>query len=171
MKTTNLLMAVLLVLGLGACQGDPSADTETTTGPAETPGGRDTFVGTWQVISGSMTTNCDGYSPETNATTANLTWRKGAGIEIIAAGPAGFCPLTANVSGLTASVLPSQACTATDGGYTQFTIQRTAYTFTLSADAPIATEESSGTMQTNEAGTVTANCTFQGTAIYQKAAQ
>ena len=157
--------------GLALAKATRPTDTETTTAPAETTGGLDAFVGTWQVISGGMTTNCGGYQPETNATTASLTWRKGAGTEIIAAGPAGFCPLTANVSGLTASVLPSQACTATDGGYTQFTIERTAYTFTLSTDAPIATEESSGTMQTNEGGTVTANCTFQGTAIYQKAAQ
>jgi hypothetical protein len=172
MKTTKLLTAVLLALGLAACDAGPTNDLESTAGGAEVNAEREAFIGTWKAISGSMTTSCAGYAPEINVTTANLTWTRGAGAtELVAAGSGGFCPLNARVSGRTATVVPDEACTSSDGGYIQFTITRGAYTFTLAPDAAVGTEETSGTMKTIDAGNVTDNCSYQGRSVYQKAAE
>jgi hypothetical protein len=166
---------VCLTLGLAACGGQSDdvagaagAASNTNTSSAD---GRDAFVGTWQAMSSDMTTSCADNVPEANATITSLTWSKGTGGELVAAGASGSCPLSAQVMGSMASAAAGQGCATSDGAYGFHIVERDLFTFVLGADGQTASLESSGSVVYDEGGTVVMSCSYHDSASYQKASR
>jgi hypothetical protein len=165
-----------LTLGLAACDGQSDdvaaaaagAARDTNTSSAD---GRDAFVATWHAMSSDMTTTCADNVAEANATITSLTWTKGAGGELVAAGASGSCPLTAQVMGSTASAADGQRCATSDGAYGFNIVERDGFTFVLGADGQSASVESSGTVVYDEGGTIVMSCSYRDSATYQKASR
>jgi hypothetical protein len=164
---------VVLTLGLAACDGQlddgagaVNAGIDTNAGSLD---GRDAFVGTWLAMSVDMTTTCADNVAEANATIISLTWNKGAGGELFAAGGGGSCPLTVHVMDATASAVAGQGCATSDGAYGVHIVERAGFTFVLGADGQTASAESSGTVVYDEGGTIVMNCSYHDSSTYRKA--
>lgn len=123
------------------------------------------FIGTWQPTSGSETLNCTGQ-PQTDSITDNTIWQMGTTSDLVQPPDSSGCPLLANVSGNTATALPSQSCTESMSGLT-LVLTVKSYTFTVAAGGTTATESASGTAVTT--GVAALSCTVTESATYKKA--
>ncbi len=152
MVRSTLALAVLGLL-LQACGGSSG-------------GGSSRFTGTWHPISGTVTTSCPGFAPDTSSVTDNITWSNGVSNDLVQTDPSTSCVLNADITGSTASG-SGPACTIPDGNGGNLTITITAYTFALAADGQTAQENGSGTAVDNVGG-ASVTCTISETASYQK---
>jgi hypothetical protein len=162
-------MAGLLCI-LAAC----SAGTDTP-GPAGTGGspagdaGRDQaapFVGTWSVVSGTVTVTCPNGFTDTSPVTSPDVFSRGVSSDLVLAG---VCPETFAISGATAAAAPAgQECY---DPATQLTTTLTAHTFTTS-DGRIGQEAASGRVAGLRDSTTgqALTCTVVESATYQKIA-
>ncbi|MEP6654830.1 MAG: hypothetical protein ABJA82_15815 [Myxococcales bacterium] len=169
MKSVILSLVVAgMLAGPSGCGSDSkSGAPDGGGGSPDAGGGKDLsrFIGTWKPTSGTLTTTCAGQS-STDAVTDNTVWAAGISSDLVQTD--GSCALMANVTGSTASALPSQSCTQMSGTTTA-TLSTTAYTFSLSADGQTATESGSGILSGNSGG-VAVSCSISITAAYQKIA-
>jgi hypothetical protein len=122
------------------------------------------FAGIWHPSSGTVTLICP-TGTTTVTVTDNLTWTKGASSDLVQTSAGTSCVLNADITGGTATALPSQSCTET--GTLTLVINLSAYTFSLGADGQTATESTSGSAVESEAG-ASQTCTYSESAIYSK---
>jgi hypothetical protein len=155
MRHAIKMLGLVFVLALSACGG----------GESDERFGR--FVGTWRATAGTLTTVCPGYQPQTNVLTGNAVWSPGVSSDLVSTPSFIACTLMADVTNSTASGVPGQACTDSDGTGLTSTVTFTGYTFVLSPDARTATENASGQI-TAIAGGVSVVCSFNETGSYQK---
>ncbi|MEO5768377.1 MAG: hypothetical protein ABIS92_08500 [Polyangia bacterium] len=155
----------LVVAGMFAGTSGCGSDSKSATLDGGDGKSLSRFIGTWKPTTGTGTTTCAGQS-STKPVTDNTVWAAGVSSDLVQTD--GSCALLANVTGSTASALPSQSCTQMDGTTTA-TLSVTAYTFSLSADGQTATESGSAAI-TGNIGGVAASCSFLITAAYQKIA-
>jgi len=154
MRHAIKMLGLVFGLALSACGGDEGERF----GP---------FVGTWRANAGTVASACPGYGSTTDALTGSATWNTGVSSDLVSTTALTSCPLMADVSGATASGLPGQSCTASDGVGGSSTVTFAGYTFVLSPDGHTATESSSGQITVVEQG-VTVVCSFNETGSYQK---
>src|SRR5688572_17280611 len=154
MRHTIMMLGLTMAMAASAC-GTESGGEEFAR-----------FVGTWRPVSGTLTTSCPGYTPETSPITTNVIWSPGVGADLVST-DGSTCVLMADVTNQTAASVPGQSCTVPDGQGGTYTIATTGYTFVISADGRTATENGSGQI-TFVGGGATLICTFTGTASYEK---
>ena len=153
MRHTIKILALVLGLGLSACE-EP-----------ENPSGK--FVGTWRATSGTVTTLCPGYEAITDPLNGSLTWAVGVSSDLVGTDPGSACPTLADVNGGTATGLPGQTCSGSDGAGGVYTVSVTSYTFVVSPDGRTATENQSGTLMAVLDG-ATVVCSVNASGSYQK---
>ena len=156
MRNAIRMFGLVSVLALSACGGGDSSGTDFKK-----------FVGTWQATSGTSTTVCPGYDAFMDTVTGNVLWSMGVSSDLVQTVAGSTCPIMADVSGSTASGIPGQACTGSDGAGGLSTVTFAAYTFVISPDGHTAAENASGTFTYVVSG-ATLLCTFNETASYQK---
>ncbi len=154
MRHTIMMLGMTMAMAASACGGESGGDEFAR------------FVGTWRPVSGTSTTSCPGYAPQTGSVTTNLTWSTGVGSDLIST-DGSSCALMADVTSATAAGVPGQSCTTPDGQGGTYTVVVSGYTFVISADGRTATENASGQI-TYVGGGASLICTFTGTASYQK---
>jgi hypothetical protein len=154
MRNAIKVLGLVSVLALSACGGESGDRFEK-------------FVGTWQATAGTVTRACPGYASTTDAVTGNATWSTGVSSDLVLMTTLISCPLMAEVAGSTASGIPGQTCSESDGADATATLMFTGYTFVLSPDGHTATENASGqiTFIVNSAALV---CSFNASGSYQK---
>jgi hypothetical protein len=157
MRNAMKMVGLVSVLALGACGG----------GGGEEGGGLGRFVGTWRATAGTVTTICPGLGTFTDALTGNAVWSEGVGSDLVSLTALTTCPLMAEVTSSTASGVPGQACTASDGAGGTSTVTFNGYTFVVSADGRTATENSSGQI-TFVADGASVICSFNESGSYEK---
>ena len=150
MRNAIKMVGLLSALALSACGGDKGEDLGQ-------------FIGTWQPISGMTTEVCQGYTYTSGL--SNLTWNMGISSDLLQNG--GTCPIMADANGATATGVPGQSCSLSDGTGTTGTVNLAGYTFVVSPDGHTATENASGSI-TYFGGGATLPCTFNETGSYQK---
>lgn len=161
MRHTIMILGMAMTTALGACGGGDSGGDS---------GGGDNlgrFVGTWQPVSGTVTTTCSGYEPSTDPIVANVIWSRGVGADLVSTDVSTSCATMADVAGSTASGLPGQTCSFPDGQGGTYTFTLSGYTFVLAPDARTATENASG-QASYVGGGQSVICTLNATASYQK---
>jgi hypothetical protein len=154
MRHAIKMIGLVFVLGLSACDGE---DGESF--------GR--FVGTWRGTAGTVTTTCPGYGSGTEALYGNAIWSMGVSSDLVSMTALTDCPLLADATASTASGIPGQTCSQSDGVGGTSTVAFTGYTFVLSPDGRTATENSSGQITVVVEGAVVV-CSFNETGSYQK---
>jgi hypothetical protein len=154
MRHTIMMLGMTMAMAASACGSEPGGDAFAR------------FVGTWRPVSGTTTTSCPGYTPETRPVTTNLNWRAGVGADLVSTDDSS-CALMADVTSATAAGVPGQSCTIPDGQGGTYTLAYAGYTFVISADGRTATENGSGQL-TFVGGGATLICTFTGSASYEK---
>jgi len=154
MRYAITVFGLVSVLALSACDGDGESRDY----------GR--FVGTWRATSGTITTICPGYAPTTEPFTGTLTWSAGVSSDLVMADASG-CVTQADVAGATATGLPGQTCSSSDGAGGVYTASLTGYTFVVSPDGHTATENSSGTLTFVGQG-ISVVCSVNTAGAYQK---
>lgn len=169
-------VAVALALCALACGSEPGGDHGPTgVGGMAAPGtggiagdaGADPaapFVGTWTVVSGTITLTCSNGYTSISAAMSPDVFSRGVGSDLVLAGP---CPTTFAISGTTAAAAPpGQQCFDAASGTTT-TI--TADTFTTT-DGRIGTEAASGRVAglVDQATGQPVSCTVAVSATYQK---
>lgn len=166
-------MAGLLCV-LAACSGGTDTPARTGTGGSGAGGaaadaGPDRaapFVGTWSVVSGSITLTCPNGFTDTSSVTAPAVFSRGVSSDLVLAGT---CPETFAISGTTAVASPTgQDCFETRTG---LTTTLSAHTFTT-ADGRFGQEAASGRVAglTDTATGQPLTCTVAESATYQKIA-
>lgn len=155
MRHTIKILSLVSVLALSACDDGGEAKAY----------GR--FVGTWRTTSGTSTTACPGYAPSTESFAGTLTWSPGVGSDLVMTDPASSCVTLADVAGSTATGLPGQTCSGSDGAGVVYTVSLTGYTFVISPDGHTATENASGALSIVVEG-ATVVCSINSTGAYQK---
>ena len=153
MRHTIMMLGMTMAMAASACGSESGGDQLTR------------FVGTWRPVSGTTTTSCPGYTPETRSVATNLIWSTGVGADLVSAD--GECVLMADVTNATAAGVPGQSCTIPDGQGGTYTLAYGGYTFVISPDGRTATENGSGQV-TFVGGGATLICTFTGSASYEK---
>jgi hypothetical protein len=154
MRHAIKLLGLVFVLALSACGGEARDDF-----------GR--FVGTWRATAATVTRVCPGYGTLTDAITGNATWSTGVNSDLVSITALTACPLMADVTRATASGVPGQSCTESDGAGGAVTVTFTGYTFVLSPDGHTATENSSGQITAIAQG-ASVICSFNESGSYQK---
>src|SRR3954469_15036647 len=154
MRRAIKMLGLASVLSLSACGGEGGERFER-------------FLGTWRVNAGTVTTACPGYPSNTGALTGSASWSAGISSDLVSMNALTPCSLMADVTGSTASGLPGQNCTDSDGVGGTATSTFAGYTFVLSPDGHTATENSSGQITFVDQG-VTLLCSFNETGSYQK---
>jgi hypothetical protein len=141
-------------LGTGGAAGDAGADQAAT------------FVGSWSVVSGTVTLTCSNGFTDTSAVTSPDVFSRGVSSDLVLAGT---CPETFTIAGSTAAAAPAgQECYDAATG---LTTTLTAHTFTTS-DGRIGQEAASGRVAglVDPATGQAVTCTVAETATYQKIA-
>jgi hypothetical protein len=154
MRYAIKMLGLASVLSLSACGG----------GGGERFG---MFLGTWRANAGTVTTACPGHASTTDALTGSASWSAGVSSDLVSMTDLTSCPLMADVTGSTASGVPGQSCTESDGFGGSATFTFAGYTFVLSPDGHTATENSSGQVTVVDQG-VTLVCSFNESGSYQK---
>lgn len=154
MRHTIMMLGMTMAMAASACGSESVGDEFAR------------FVGTWRPVSGTTTTSCPGYTPETRPVTTNVIWSPGVSADLIST-DASSCALMADVINATAAGVPGQSCTIPDGQGGTYTLAFNGYTFVISADGRTATENGSGQL-TFVGGGATLICTFTGSASYEK---
>ncbi len=154
MRHAIKMLGLVFVLALSACAGEEGDNL-----------GR--FVGTWRVTAATVTRVCPGYGTLTDAISGNTTWSTGVSSDLVSLAALTTCPLMADVTNATASAIPGQSCTESDGAGGTFTVTLTGYTFVLSPDGHTATENASGQMTFIVEG-ASVICSFTESGSYQK---
>jgi hypothetical protein len=154
MRHAIKMVGLVFVLALSACGGE-SGETF------------DRFVGTWHAVAGTITESCPGGGTYTYSVTGNVVWSSGVSSDLVSTSAFITCPLTADVTGSTASGVPGQACTAADGTGVTSTVTLSGYTFVMAPDGHTATENASG-QATYIANGAAIACTFNESGSYQK---
>jgi hypothetical protein len=154
MRHTIMMLGMTMAMAASACGSESAGDQFAR------------FVGTWRPVSGTTTTICPGYTPETAPVTTNLVWSPGVGADLVST-DATSCAWMADVTNQTAAGVPGQSCITPDGQGGTYTVVVSGYTFVISADGRTATENGSGQI-TYVGGGATVICTFTGTASYEK---
>jgi hypothetical protein len=113
-----------------------------------------------------VTVVCPG-NQATYVLTANAVWSAGVSSDLVSTPGLGSCPLAADVSNATASGVPGQTCTDSDGAGGTVTTSLTTYTFVVSADGHTATENLSAQLTIVDQGAAVV-CTANQTGSYQK---
>ena len=119
------------------------------------------------MTSGTYTTTCPGYVPDTEALSGGATWSPGVSSDLVGATAIVDCPMMADVTGATASGLPGQPCTGTDSSGETYTLTVSGYTFVLSPDGRTATENCSMQLAIVGGG-ASVVCSITETGSYQK---
>ncbi|MFZ5895358.1 MAG: hypothetical protein ACOY0T_30160 [Myxococcota bacterium] len=142
-----------LSLALSGCGGDDDK---------KSGGNPETFIGTWNVTSGTVTLGGD-CGNETSPLMGSVVFTKGSTSDLVA----NFddCPLKFDVSGNNATAQGGQNCTVSDSGFTG-TLTYSSLIFS-SSDAKVATVSGSGTIQLTGGG-LTIACTQSITGSLQK---
>jgi len=156
MRNAIKKFGLVSVLALSACGGGNSSG-----------GDFKRFVGTWRATAGTTTDACPGYDSSTNPVTGNIVWSTGVSSDLVQASPGSTCLIMADVTGSTASGVPGQTCTLSDGAGSTTTVTFAGYTFVTSPDGHTATENMSGNITIVDSG-ATLPCTFNETASYEK---
>lgn len=151
MRNAMKMFGLLSALALSACGGDKGEDLGQ-------------FLGTWQPVSGMTTKVCEGYTYASDL--SSVTWNKGISSDLVQTID-GTCAIMADANGATATGVPGQSCSFSDGTGTTGTVSFAGYTFVVSPDGRTATENASGTV-TYFGGGATIPCTFNETGSYQK---
>jgi hypothetical protein len=154
MRHTIMMLAVTMAMAASACGSEPRGEEHAR------------FVGTWRPVSGTLTTNCPGYTAETSPITMNLIWSPGVGSDLVSTDGT-TCVVMADVTNATAAGVPGQSCTYADGQGGTYTSTFSGYTFVIAPDGRTATENGSGQIS-YVGGGVSLVCTFTGTASYEK---
>lgn len=152
MRNAIKIVGLLSALALSACGGDKGEDVGM-------------FIGTWQPTSGTMTEVCQGATYTDSLT--NVTWSAGVSSDLVQPVANGVCALMADVRGATATGVPGQSCSASNGSGGTVMMTFGGYTFVVSPDGRTATENASGNI-TYFSGGETLPCTFNETGSYQK---
>lgn len=155
MRNAMKMVGLVTVLALSACGGGQSGDE------------LGKFTGTWRATAGTITTTCPGYGTYTDALTGNTVWSEGVSSDLVSVSALVTCPLTADVNSSTASGVPGQTCTGSDGAGGTTTVTLNGYTFVVSADGHTATENASGQI-TVVADGASVVCSFNETGSYEK---
>jgi hypothetical protein len=155
MRNAIKMFGLVSVLALGACGGGEKGDNF----------GK--FVGTWRATAGTITTICPGYTPFTDALTGNAVWSEGVSSDLVSTTALSSCPFMADVTSSTASGVPGQTCTGSDGAGGTSTVTLNGYTFVVSADGRTATENASGQITFIASG-ASLVCSFSETGSYEK---
>jgi hypothetical protein len=107
------------------------------------------FVGTWTVVSGTLTLTCPGVAPSSEAASGTETWAPGTVSDLVQPGFDVDCDFNANVNARTATGLPGQSCTesSTDDTSGDAIVQNfsfESFKFVVSSDGTTATQTFSG---------------------------
>jgi hypothetical protein len=140
--------------GTGGAAGDAGADRAAP------------FVGTWSVVSGTLTLTCSNGYTSTSAVTSPDVFSRGVTSDLVLGG---VCPVTFAISGTTAAASPGgQDCFDASTGTTT---TLTAQTFTT-ADGRIGQEAGSARVAglVDQATGQPVSCTVAESATYQKIA-
>lgn len=122
------------------------------------------FVGTWSVVSGTITVTCSNGFTDTSAVTSPDVFSRGVSSDLVLAG---VCPETFAIAGSTASASPAgQECF---DPATQLTTTLTAHTFTT-LDGRIGQEAASGRVAglVDPATQLPVSCSVAESATYQR---
>jgi len=156
MRNAIKMFSLVSVLALSACGGSNSGGSDLKK-----------FVGTWRATAGTLVITCPGYAAQTVALTGNAMWSMGVNSDLLAMTALTSCPLMADVTNATASGIPGQACTGTDGDGGTSTVTFAGYTFVIAGDGHTATENASGSI-TYVAGGASSICSFNESGAYEK---
>ena len=155
MRNAIKLVGLVMVLVLSACDGE--ADPELGL-----------FMGTWRANSGVMRRACPGAVVKREAIAGEVSWGLGVSSDLAsAANVVTPCRIKADVSDATAVGTADHECTRSDGAGGTVTVMVDHYRFAISPDGRSATETASGHVL-HVAGGVSADCSFEAEASYQK---